>query len=56
MFETIDDIRTSGHQVPNNLLTKFMILHSYTLVKKIMKMELHEDAARLLDRVCKSIS
>jgi len=33
-----------------------MTLHSYTLVKKIMKLEEHEDLAKLLDRVCKSIS
>jgi hypothetical protein len=30
-----------------------MILHSYVTVKKVLKLEEHEDAAKLFDRVCR---
>ena len=33
-----------------------MILHSYIIVKRIIKMDLHDDAAKLLDRISKNIS
>jgi len=35
---------------------KLLILHSYVIVKRVIKGENHEDAAKLLDRVCKNIS
>ncbi|CAD8104509.1 unnamed protein product [Paramecium primaurelia] len=56
LYETCDDLKSSGNQIPFDLYQKLMTLHSYTLVKKIMKLEEHEDLAKLLDRVCKSIS
>ncbi|CAD8171970.1 unnamed protein product [Paramecium pentaurelia] len=56
LFETCEDLKSSGNQIPFDLYQKLMTLHSYTLVKKIMKLEEHEDLAKLLDRVCKSIS
>ncbi|CAK84014.1 unnamed protein product (macronuclear) [Paramecium tetraurelia] len=56
LYETCDDLKSSGNQIPFDLYQKLMTLHSYTLVKKITKLEEHEDLAKLLDRVCKSIS
>jgi len=56
LFETCDDLKASGNQIPFELYSKLLTLHSYTLVKKVLKLEEHEDAAKLLDRVCKSIS
>lgn len=57
LFETFQDIRKSGLQVPAELERKLLILHSYTLVvKTVIKLGEHEDAAFLLQRVCNNIS
>jgi len=33
-----------------------MVLHSYVVVRRLVKLNEHEDAALLLNRVCKNIS
>ena len=33
-----------------------MVLHSYVILKRVLKLDEHEDAAKLFDRVCKHIS
>lgn len=43
--------------MPLELQMKLLILHSYVLViKRIMPMQLHQDAAFLLNRVVKNLS
>jgi WD repeat-containing protein 19 len=56
LSETHRDIRQSNHKVPYDLNNKLMIIHSYVLAKKIMKMGDHLSSARLLIRVSKFIS
>jgi WD repeat-containing protein 19 len=57
LLETYQDIKKGGAAVPAELERKLLILHSYTLVVKIViKLGEHEDAAFLLQRVCNNIS
>ena len=56
LYQTTKDLRNQGTPIPYDLYQKLMILHSYLSVKRLVKMNEHEDAARLLDRVCKNIS
>ena len=56
LFETCQDIKSNDLHIPFDLLNKLLVLHSYVIVKRIIKMELHDDAAKILDRVCKNIS
>lgn len=56
LYQTTTDLKKNNSLVPFDLYQKLMILHSYISVKRLVKMNEHEDAARLLDRVCKNIS
>lgn len=56
LFATIRDMRTNKIAVPQVMQNKLMILHSYTLVKRFVKMQDHMAAARMLIRVAKNIS
>ena len=55
LFDTFKDMRSNKINVPRDLYIKLMGLHSYILVKKVVKLQNHEDAAKLLNRVCKNI-
>jgi len=56
LFETMKDMIESRLKVPHLMQNKLMIVHSYILVKRYVKMQDHLTAARLLIRVAKNIS
>jgi len=56
LLDTFKDIRGSSSRIPFDLFNKLMLLHSYQLVKRLVKMGNHVGAARLLIRVCNNIS
>jgi WD repeat-containing protein 19 len=56
LFETIRQLEDQRAHVPQALRRSFVLLHSYTLVKRLAKRGDHEGAARMLLRVAKSIS
>ena len=56
LLDTFKDIKQSGHSIPFELNNKLMLIHSYQLSKRFIKMGNHLGAARLLIRVCNSIS
>ena len=56
LFETIRDMRAQHIKVPQLIQNKLMIVHSYILVKRFVKMQDHYSAAKLLTRVSKNIS
>ena len=56
LFETIRDMRAQKIKVPQLIQNKLMIIHSYVLVKRFVKMGDHFSAAKLLIRVSKNIS
>lgn len=49
-------MKDGGMVVNWDLYMKLLILHSYNIVRRVIKINEHEDAARLLNRVCKNIS
>jgi len=56
LFDTYQKIKENKMQVPFDLDQKLMIIHSYTIVKRVIKAEDHENASWLLNRVCTNIS
>lgn len=56
MLDTFKDIRSCKLRIPFELNNKLMLIHSYMLGKKLVKMGNHLGAARLLIRVCQNIS
>jgi WD repeat-containing protein 19 len=56
LFETVKDMRGLGIRVPTAMFNKLMIVHSYNIVKKLVKMQDHLTASRMLIRVCLNIS
>jgi len=56
LFETLRDMIHSKLKVPSDMESKLMILHSYILVKRFIKMQDHISASRLLVRVAQNIS
>ena len=56
LFETIRDMRLKNIKIPQIIQNKLMIIHSYTLVKRLVKQQDHYSAAKLLIRVSKNIS
>eukprot|EP00903_Cladosiphon_okamuranus_P008272 g7961.t1 len=56
LFETIRQLEDQGTHVPQSLRRSFVLLHSYILVKKMVRRGDHEGAARMLLRVARSIS
>lgn len=56
LYETHKDVRANGMHVPLKLTNKLMILHSYMLAKRLVKMGDHKGGAQMLVRVAKNIS
>ncbi|CAM9696622.1 unnamed protein product [Ectocarpus sp. 12 AP-2014] len=56
LFETIRQLEDQGIHIPQSLRRSFVLLHSYILVKKMVRRGDHEGAARMLLRVARSIS
>ena len=56
LFETFRDLKKHNLPVPWDVYQKLLILHSYVIVKRLVKIGDHENAARMLNRVCKNIS
>lgn len=56
LFETHRALEKSGTRTPRVLQQALLLLHSYLLVKRLVKLEQHEGAARMCLRVARSIS
>ena len=56
LFENYIQLEKCGIKIPLDLERLFMLVHSYILVKILIKMDEHEKAARLLIRVSNNIS
>jgi WD repeat-containing protein 19 len=56
VVDTIKQLENSEARVPHQLRQLFVLLHSYTLVKNLVKNDEHDDAARLLLRVARNVS
>jgi WD repeat-containing protein 19 len=56
LYETVRQLEDHKARVPQALRASFVLLHSYMLVKMLVKREDHEGAARMLLRVAKNIS
>lgn len=56
LFETHRRLQEAGSPVSRTLSRMLMLLHSYVLVKKLVKKNDHAGAARMLLRVAKNIS
>jgi WD repeat-containing protein 19 len=50
LFDTYQKIRENKLQLPFDLDQRLMIIHSYIIVRRIVKAEDHENAAWLLNR------
>ncbi|KAJ1508939.1 WD repeat-containing protein 19 [Coelomomyces lativittatus] len=56
LFETLIQLRNAKQRVSGQLIRMLFLLHSYMLVKPLIKLEEHNNCARMLSRVSKSIS
>lgn len=56
LYETFKDMKANNVRIPVEISNKLMILHSYNIVKRIVKQGDHEAASWILNRVCKNIS
>jgi len=56
LLDTFKEIKASKLRIPFELNNKLMLIHSYQLGKKLVKLGNHLGAARLLVRVCQNIS
>ena len=56
LFETYKDIRQNKLHIPYDLNQKLMILHSYTIGRRLIKNKDHLGGAYMLRRVAKNIS
>lgn len=56
LLETYTALEAANARIPRDLLRKLTLLHSYLLVKRLVKAENHEAAARMCVRVAHSIS
>ena len=56
LYETIKDLEAQEVKVPSALRSAFLLLHSYILVKKLVKRGDHLNAAHMLMRVADNIS
>lgn len=52
LLDTFKDIRNSNMRIPFELSQRLLYIHSYQLAKRLVKMNDHLGAARLLIRVC----
>jgi WD repeat-containing protein 19 len=56
LFDMMQKLKAAKLPVLWGLYQRFVILHSYIIVKRLVKNQDHEEAARMLNRVCKNIS
>eukprot|EP01083_Nonionella_stella_P087344 242955_1 len=56
LFDTFRDLRAERIPIPDELNRNLLLLHSYVIVKSLVKSGDHEAAARMLIRVAQSIS
>ena len=56
LFDAYEAIVRAGGHVPNELLGALALLHSYLLIRRLVRLERHLDAARLTLRVAASVS
>lgn len=56
LLDTYKDIKSHGHKIPFDLNNKLMLIHSYQLARRLVKMGNHMGTARLLNRICNNIS
>jgi WD repeat-containing protein 19 len=56
LYETQRDLKEKNLGIPFDLYQRLLVLHSYIIVKRLVKMGEHDTAARMLNRVCKNIS
>ena len=55
LYDTHKEFNAEGKRVPDELTTSLVLLHSYVLVKVLVKLGDHVGAARMLHRVAKKI-
>lgn len=56
VFETIQRLEADSIRVPSQLRAQFVLLHSYIIVRRVVKSGNHNGAAHLLLRVAENIS
>jgi WD repeat-containing protein 19 len=56
LFDTFKELESQGKRAPTELNRQLLLLHSYVLVKTLVKLNDHAAAARMLTRVAKNIS
>jgi len=56
LFDTHRELSTQGRKVPAELTRNLTLLHSYIIVKTLIKLNDHKGAAQMLIRVAKNIS
>lgn len=56
LLDTFKDIRQSNNRIPFDLNQRLMLIHSFTLAKRLVKINDHLGAARMLMRVATNIS
>eukprot|EP00357_Protocruzia_adherens_P031508 CAMPEP_0115034576 /NCGR_PEP_ID=MMETSP0216-20121206/40747_1 /TAXON_ID=223996 /ORGANISM="Protocruzia adherens, Strain Boccale" /LENGTH=1399 /DNA_ID=CAMNT_0002413515 /DNA_START=36 /DNA_END=4235 /DNA_ORIENTATION=- len=56
LFDVQKLLSAKEMHIPFDLQQRFALIHSYVIVKRLVKMGSHELAARLLNRICKNIS
>ena len=56
LLDTYKDIKSHNLKIPFDLNNKLMLIHSFQLGKRLVKMGNHLGAARMLIRVSKNIS
>lgn len=56
LFACIRDLKARKSHVSLELESLLMLLHSYSIVKSLIKLEYHETSARMLRRVSMNIS
>merc|ERR1712004_463739 len=55
LFKTYQDLKSQKLALPQELWRRLMILHSYVIVKRLVKTGDHQTAALMLLRVAKNI-
>mmetsp|Transcript_11592 Transcript_11592/g.10109 ORF Transcript_11592/g.10109 Transcript_11592/m.10109 type:complete len:368 (-) Transcript_11592:489-1592(-) len=56
LYETQKDIKDKQLPVPWDLHQRLLVIHSYIIVKRLVKCGDHDTASRMLSRVCNNIS
>lgn len=56
VVETIRQLEDAGMKVPLHLRQTFVLLHSYTLMKRFVRRKDHDSAARMLLRITQNVS